>query len=129
MNGCILVDALAYWQEVIFKEFGIDLLQYRSLPLCTTTKSAVNESSVLGIDYRAIHAFSVSKQYQRRSMRFCPHKVTDQTLESIRYFDIKSLYASVQKMYRHPVRIFQFLKPVPDCALHEMALEYNEKKS
>ena len=56
--------------------------------------------------------------------------MVDQTKESIRYFDVKSLYASVQKLYRHPVDGFRFLTPTPSPQiLHKMAKEYDEKEA
>ena len=132
MDVYILLDALTYWQEVIYKEFGIDLLQCHSLPSCA--KQSMLKTSRVCLELITDPTIHTLFQNNIRgglcvtSLR--SHKVEDQTLESIRYFDIKSLYASVQKLYRHPVSGFRFLTPVPDpSTLREMALNYDEKNA
>ena len=55
------------------------------------------------------------------------YEVADHSKESIRYYDLKSLYASIQKLYRHPVGGYRHVSPIP-CPkqLTEMARAYDE---
>ena len=130
MDVCILLDALVYWQAVIYKEFGIDLLQCHSLPSCAKQSML----KMTGVKLQLITDPTMHTLFQNNirgglcitALR--SRKVKNQELESIRYFDIKSLYASVQKLYRHPVGEFYFLQPTPEPdTLHNMALGYDEK--
>ena len=132
MDVCILMDALNYWQNVIFNEFGIDLLQCHSLPSCAKQSML----KMTGVHLQLITDPTMHDLF-RENIRggLCisalrSRTVVDQTKESIRYFDVKSLYASVQKLYRHPVDGFRFLTPTPSPQiLHKMAKEYDEKEA
>ena len=128
----ILMDSLSYWQNVIFKEFGIDLLQCHSLPSCAK-QSMLKMSRVrlqLITDPTMHNLFQSNIRGGLCVTALRSREIRDQTKESIRYFDVKSLYASVQKLYRHPVDGFRFLMPVPSPeVLHEMVLEYDEKSA
>ena len=132
MDVCILLDALAYWQGVIFKEFGIDLLQCHSLPSCAKQSllkmSRVELELITEPTMHSLFQNNIKGGLCVTALR--SREVIDQTSESIRYFDVKSLYASVQKLYRHPVGGFKFLTPTPTArVLHAMALEYDEKEA
>ena len=128
----ILMDSLSYWQNVIFKEFGIDLLQCHSLPSCAK-QSMLKMSRVrlqLMTDPTMHNLFQSNIRGGLCVTALRSREIQDQTKESIRYFDVKSLYASVQKLYRHPVDGFRFLMPAPSPKeLHEMVLEYDEKNA
>ena len=132
MDVCILLDALAYWQGVIFKEFGIDLLQCHSLPSCAKQSllkmSRVCLELITEPTMHSLFQNNIKGGLCVTALR--SREVIDQTKESIRYFDVKSLYASVQKLYRHPVGGFKFLTPTPTArVLHAMAMEYDEKEA
>ena len=132
LDVCILIDALVYWQGVIFKEFGVDLLRCHSLPSCA--KQSMLKMSRISLELLTDSTMHNLFQNNIRGglciSAFRSHIVQDQTLESIRYFDVKSLYASVQKLYRHPVGGFHFLSPVPSPEiLTTMAMEYVEKEA
>ena len=128
----ILMDSLSYWQHVIFKEFGIDLLQCHSLPSCAKQSmlkmSRVRLELITDSTMHSLFQNNIRGGLCVTGLR--SREVQDQTKESIRYFDVKSLYASVQKLYRHPVDGFRFLMPTPSSdTLHEMVLEYDEENA
>ena len=132
MDVKILLDALIYWQNVLHNEFAVDLLQCHSLP--SYAKQSLLKFSKAKLELitdPSIHSlFSDSIKGGLCVTALRSHQVKDQTLESIRYFDIKSLYAAIQKLYRHPTGGYQYLTPTPSPhALTKIALEYNEKES
>ena len=132
MDFKILLDALIYWQRCIYNDFGIDLLKCQSLPSCA--KQSLLKLS--GVELELITDPSIHSTFQASikgglcvsALR--SHRVTNHALESIRYFDIKSLYASIQKLYPHPVSGYSYVTPIPTPEdLTAMALAFDDKTS
>ena len=129
MDVLILLDGLLFWQTTIHNEFGVDLLKCYSLPSCAK-QSLLNFSRVELelITDPSIHDLfysSIKGGLCVTSLR--SYEVADHSKESIRYYDLKSLYASIQKLYRHPVGGYRHVSPIP-CPeqLTEMARAYDE---
>lgn len=126
----ILLDALVYWQNVIYNQFKIDLLQCHSLP--SAAKESMHQYS-----RQLLELITDPVIYQRfqdnlhggltiSALRFC--EIEDHEGLSIKYFDVKSLYASTQIIYRHPIGKYRHLNPTPSPKeLMDMAKTYDKK--
>ena len=130
MDVLILLDGLVFWQETIHREFGVDLLQCLSLPSCS--KQGMMNVTRVGMEIitdpsmNDLFLDSVRGGLCISSLR--SYQIADHTKESLRYFDVKSLYAHIQYDYRHPIGDYRYLDPVPEPKeLTRLALEYDEK--
>ena len=130
MDVLILLDGLLFWQDSIHKLCEIDLLQCQSLPSCAKQSmlnfTRVELEVITDPTMNNLFLDSVKGGLCVTSLR--SYVVKDPTEESIRYFDIKSLYACIQRNYRHPVGGYEYLFPVPSPDyLTKLALKYDEK--
>ena len=130
MDVLILLDSLLFWQGTLHTEFGVDLLRCHSLPSCAKysmlNHSRVSLKMITDPSISDLFAKSIKGGLCVTSLR--SYRVKDQSAQSIRYFDIKSLYASIQKLYRHPVGGYRYLAPVPSPEdLLKMSKKYDEK--
>lgn len=130
LDVLILLDGLLFWQNTVHEEFGIDLLQCHSLPSCAKQSMLKYSRVKLEVitDPVMNDAFLDSVRGGLCVSSLRSYVVEDHGKESIRYFDLKSLYAFIQYAFRHPVGDYEYLEPVPNPEqLVELAGEYEEK--
>lgn len=112
----VLADALVHWQMLIDNQFNIDLLQCSSLP-------AASKECMLQICRPSLHLITDPLMHNLFSTnirggltisakRFTEISPEQEYYQKLRYFDIKSLYAAMQKK-RLPYKNFAFVEPTP----------------